>query len=637
MNPSLKKYIGLGLLVIVAGGFWYTQSPTSGLPKSFRFDYPTNIELVYDVDARFYSDALLSSFSDSEASDGKLPEKSLMKGSIGLSGKLTLQGRGHQPNEGHQWVELGFRELDKIDVSLYGQDLQVPEKELRAFEAKKAYLLMASDGEIHELRFPDDVTLYEQQLIRPIALELQVLIQNQTASWERSQYRFVGLGKLRHDFINYDEELFELNRAPLALPVARIGGPDFRGVMPDLSGVSSIALHEDGYIQRIRVKEAVHLKKEPSFAKGEVSFDLKLYERRVIGSQNFQISRLESMTALQAQTIPGEALAQERALENRVGGLTIAQLSADILSFGASGKMPRHQAWVSRATALLVQNPEYAYTLEELYFHRGVGPKGQNLLMDILSSAGHDEAQDVMRTIWLDDRAVASENYFRIIQNATLLRHPNRETIDLLGKLATYSRNQVHRAAASASLGASIGKLYEQGKHDEAQTYNNQLIEQIESSVSPVQNRGLLYALGNTKLESNFDVIVPFLASKDLREREIATWALRHLKNERAQDTLRSMLSDQEVDVQETALRAMVARGMSEMDLQAVSNTLSSGRVGTELLPNIIRSLSSLVGTELEVQPIIASLRRLAAGNQELNRQINVLASQLAENSPSSL
>ena len=86
-------------------------------------------------------------------------------------------------------------------------------------------------------------------------------------------------------------------------------------------------------------------------------------------------------------------------------------------------------------------------------------------------------------------------------------------------------------------------------------------------------------------MESNFPIIQEHLVSGDSRNREIATRALRHLKSDEAQKALRGMLRDAAPKVQESALRAMVSRGLDDEDLGAIEQRLKVGTLTQRLFP----------------------------------------------------
>ena len=94
------------------------------------------------------------------------------------------------------------------------------------------------------------------------------------------------------------------------------------------------------------------------------------------------------------------------------------------------------------------------------------------------------------------------------------------------------------------------------------------------------------------------------------------------------------MLKDAAPKVQESALRAMVSRGLDDEDLGAIEQRLKGGDVDPEIIPNVIRSLGSLVGTDQDISTILSALRQVVGNNIELRRQVNELATQLAANRP---
>ena len=632
MNPSLRKYIGLGLvlLVIVAGGFWLVQNDTKGLPEGYQLHYPSDIQFVYAIESRFASLTPLPSAGDKIAQ----VRKEVVSGEIGVVGNLTMQGRGHALGTGHRWVEFGLTDVSKIDFSLYGTQIPVSRDQIVLIEAAKAYGLLNKVGELQELRFPEGTSVSIQQLFRPLVLESLVTLKTGVKDWSTERERYAGTADEVSRVVGIQPELFELAREARSYSPLKVGA----GATPDaeakLTGGTSFTLHKDGYVVALNVDHGVEVLLAQGSASAQVKHRLQLLERQKVAPDVLSPEAFAKMQRLDPSELPGEDLARKQALDQRIAGLTIEKVTLDLKTYGAAGRMPNHQDWFFRTSGLLERNPELVYEFTSLFFDPAMAPQAKNVLMDLLAGAGTEMAQSVMEEILTDGRTQASPHFSRWVQSATLLVKPTASMMTTLGDLAGQGENLVNRSAASVTYGAGIAKLAMYGEEEEAERHNSQLQGMLKETTSNTVRRGLLYGLGNSRMESNFPIIQEHLVSGDSRNREIATRALRHLKSDEAQRALRGMLQDAAPKVQESALRAMVSRGLDDEDLGAIEQRLKGGDVDPEIIPNVIRSLGSLVGTDQDISTILSALRQVVGNNIELRRQVNELATQLAANRP---
>jgi HEAT repeat protein len=335
------------------------------------------------------------------------------------------------------------------------------------------------------------------------------------------------------------------------------------------------------------------------------------------------------MDVLTPGEIPGEREAVEDMKRNRVAGYTFELLRADLHAYGAAGEMPNHRQWIYRTVGLLLLKPETCAELAKAWSEPGLSDGAHNLIVDVLANAGSAEAQKALRDILGSEQAWKDNNFQRLVQSMTLLREPNVESVAFLESLSTTVKQPAGQAAAVISLGSGIGKLYARGEVQEAEKFNRTIRRLAQSASTSGQKQGVLYAIGNTGMDSNLSLLGDFISSPDDNIRATSARALRNFKGGDARSSLRLMTVDPSPLVQREAIRALRNNGISTEDVGALLAGVRSGEIDTSTLPGLMRALSTSLKEGVNSGIMLDALRSRAGGDRDLLRQINELAMEL--------
>ncbi|WP_437973275.1 HEAT repeat domain-containing protein [Sorangium sp. So ce295] len=377
----------------------------------------------------------------------------------------------------------------------------------------------------------------------------------------------------------------------------------------ELRGGSSIRVH-GGAIERVESEERVRVDGPDGASEldGRARFELRLV----------RVDRGEAAPAGIAFDAPhpaGEPIVGadtlRELLAQRVDGLTRERLLSDLAQFGNGGVMPAHTRWLWRATGLLEREPTIARDLAKLALEPGATDKARVLIMDLLASAGHEEAQAAMRAVLASPALARSPLRAPLVQRVSFLEAPTSETADAVWDAFQDGQRQGYADLAYASahaLAAASGAASANGDAATANALVARLGREIASAETPEARAALLGSLTNARSPEVLAIAEPYTASEDAALREASAEALRRVDTPEAKDLLITLARDTAVEVQSTALAALRDRTLTATDWRDLAAAMSEGRFGSALDGTLLTLATSQAQALPEALELVAQL-----------------------------
>lgn len=376
-----------------------------------------------------------------------------------------------------------------------------------------------------------------------------------------------------------------------------------------LDGQSSVRLR-DGLVDVVHISESLRIdaKSGGTELDGNVVFDLKL-------ESVDRGDRVGAAVAYGAPAKAGEAVigADMRAqlLSQRVDGMTREQLLSDLSTMGNGGVMPSHTKWLWRATGLLKKDPSIARELGKLARAPDATDKARALVLDLLASVGHGEAQAEMRTILASPVVAKSGARTSLLQRVSFLESPEPATVDAVwaslreGK----QRGAPDLVAASAhSIASSSRAMAKNGDDAGARSMVRRLAAEIEQAHTTESKAAVLSALGNASSGEVTAIAKPYASSESVELREAAADAMRKIDTREATEMLLALLADPSVAVQGAALASLRDRSLIASDWERISELVASGRIPKALDGAMLNLATNYVGQVRVVAQIVAAI-----------------------------
>jgi hypothetical protein len=495
--------------------------------------------------------------------------------------------------------------VDRHELRVLETDLFPSREEaLAVLGGRQARVRLGLDGVPREVRFQEGAPELFMNMVQWMVGQATVSLgKSGEPSWEAEER-----GPFGSSLVRYERTGEELTRARLRYLSfdAFASGADTLAAAA-LDGRSHIRLRA-GLLERVRSDETVRVDARAGGTEleGQTSFELSL---RSIG----RATRPPALVTWAAPMHPGEpVVGRETAaqlLDQRIGGMTAAQMLAELKSFANGGMMPQHTLWLWRATGLLKRDPALAAELVSFALAKGTTGKGRALALDMLASVGHAEAQAAMRAILGSPVLASSAQRPTLLQRISFLEAPERETIDLVVSSLRAGKQEgwgdlVYASAhalASASRAAAAN-----GDDGTARQLVRSIAEELAAAQTPEASAALLGALTNATGAEVATIAQRHATSEDPRMRGAAASAVRKVDNREATEMLLALLGDSNAEVQAAALASLGDRKLSEETWRHVATLATSGRIPGSLDGMILNLAASYVSEIRVVTQVVA-------------------------------
>jgi hypothetical protein len=254
---------------------------------------------------------------------------------------------------------------------------------------------------------------------------------------------------------------------------------------------------------------------------------------------------------------------------------------------------------VTAAVALLRLDPSLCGALVQMFERPGASLATRALLLDLLASAGHAQAQAAMREALASPAArTDATGYGVLLQRLGMVLAPERETVDFAYAAYAPSRGDA-RSAAAFALGATLGARGPARSDPMLEKYADRLRADLRAAKEADSRVALLAALGNAGNPRDAALIAGYARDDDAAVRRQAALSLRRERTPEARSTLFAMLRDPESSVGGAALSSLADEGLRADDARTLA-----GMVGTPALSGELHEqLLSIVGADPRSHP----------------------------------
>ncbi|HEY8039612.1 MAG TPA: HEAT repeat domain-containing protein [Polyangiaceae bacterium] len=469
----------------------------------------------------------------------------------------------------------------------------------------EAFVVTDEHGRLASVRYRKDAAdAFRAVMPDVIALLAVTLPAQAAATWETSEATMLGVARTR--YVVADEPPWRLARTRLgydellALP---------RGARPEATVQSQdeIRLGATAVPERLSIDERVLARP---------ALDERVEARLELAGVTSFTPALPPEAELDREA-PGRRAAsgpvEEQMLRQLAGDMSLRRLEA--LAFGqrAGARLP--PGTVTAAVAMLKLDPALCGALVEMFERPEASLATRALLLDLLASAGHGQAQAAMRDALSSPAARAdATGYGILLQRLGMVLAPGRETVDFAYAAYTGARGDA-RAAAAFALGATLGARGPARADPALERYADRLRADLRAAGTGESRVALLAALGNAGDPHDAALIDGYAHDADAGVRRQAALSLRREHTPEARSTLFAMLGDPEASVGSAALSSLADEGLAGDDARMLA-----GMVGTPGLPGELNEpLLTVVGADPKAHPdeTAAVLRAILATSHD--------------------
>ncbi len=545
-NPFLKLLTLAAIaLALVAGARW-APGPTS--PE--RLSFEPGRRYVYAL--RWSDETRVALAADAA-----------LGGTVDVAGELVLRAR--PATGGVQVLELSLASLSSASVRVLGQDLP------GALEGPRAYLSVEPSGRLVAVELEPGSPPLWKHVAQALAVQLQLTLPAAPAhEWQATEDGPHGRALVRYeatrDGLRRTRERYEHltlaphHQGPLAL--------DAQATITLAPAGHLVSLHDDEALDTQGAGLEIH-------ARSSLALGLARIEADLVAELPARLERRR----------PGEIVASpdtDRALlEQRAEGLGGEAMLAGVRARSAGAPDdPAERRWFGRAVARLRLEPALAAELEQLFLDPTLGDAGRRLVFDLLSSAGHADAQAAMvRLLPTPELSRTPRLEAELVQRFALLARVERASAEALRARLETTTSETGRRAELHALGAVAGKLARQGDDEAATRALEPLRAGLEAAQGDDDRRAIVAGLGNAGLREDVPRLEAAARDDSPAVRAEVAFALRKLDAPEARQALLALAEDPMPAVAAEALGALGRRGISPAELGALEAALEAGRL----------------------------------------------------------
>ncbi len=510
-----------------------------------------------------------------------------VEGALDLAAHVELRSYGRV--DGNTRLGLSFVEVERHGLTMLGEDVMPDRAAADAvFAGHEALLEVAHDGAVVGLRFGADAPTLFQHLARLVAGEIQLVLQPGESTWEAQEKTQHGVALTDYEVIGADAQTVELGRH--RFDYARLDGAptdaatrvearytariDRAGHVRRLQGTETINAGEMGHGQAVRIE-------------GAIDFELLTMGPAPRDGRD-PVAALGARTTLDQWPVSAEAKRMMRI--RRAGDMTVDRIAADLKAFGPGGQMPEHSKWAWQATGRLLLDPSAATELARIADDERIGHRGRALVLDLLASVGHAEAQAALRDVLEANRG--DRRHAALLTRAGFIANPEPATVRLVAD--TWSRAAgIEKQSAATVLGAAAGHLYRNGETDLALTHVRRIEGALRTAGDTADRRALVLALGNAGVPETVETVAAYARDSDPAIRRAAATALRKTPGAVAEQALGSLMRDADPRVARTAVAALSKHPLDAGHLRSLAGAVADGTLGPATHSQLVELLVS--------------------------------------------
>lgn len=519
-----------------------------------------------------------------------------LEGALDLAAHVELRSYGR--TDGNTRLGLRFVEVERHGLTMLGEDVMPDRAAADAvFAGREALLEVAPDGAVLGLRFAGDAPTLFQHLSRLVAGEIQLVVRAGETTWEAPENTQHGQALTDYEVVGADAESVELGRH--RFDYARLDGAP-GDIAPAVDARYTARVARAGHVLRLKGTERIRAG-EALRIEGALDFELLAMGPAPADGRD-PVAALGPRTGLDRWPVSAEARHMMRV--RRAGDMTLDRITDDLRAFGPGGQMPEHSRWAWQATGRLLLDPSAATALGRLATDDPrLGHKGRALVLDLLASVGHPEAQAALRGVLEAHRE--DPRYAALLTRAGFVERPEPETVQAVAE-AWRAAGGVERQSAATVLGAAAGHLYRSGDPDRALGH----VRQLEGALRGAEGddrRALVLALGNAGVPESIETVAAFAADDDPGVRRAAATALRKTPGALAEQALTGLMADADPRVARAAVKSLTRHPLSAGHLNTLAAAVNDGALSPATHGPLVELLVAHAELDVEARRALAA------------------------------
>ena len=595
--PLLRAII---VLAVLAGALALFILPTRAQVRApalaaLQLDWPADTRFDYRLD--WVTNDAVNLFAAAGAP---------LTSELELEGELSLRSYGLR--EGSFLLGLSLAPTHQ-HITALGQSLG----EDTSLGGREALLSISTSGEVEKLVFAQGEPEIFKSLVQALAAEISMsLPPTPVAEW--SAEADDNLGHARFHYAQLTASLIERQRTGYS-SLRALPGPEQPGDQTSIDSKHRIAF-DTGHIETLDEVEQLSVKRSGVEAiEHRASLALHLIRSARVQPAAPAIDASSGDARKPGRPVMDQETAR-RLMEKRTGGMSENELLGQLYSHLGGGLHDNHE-FFAHAVALLILHPELCSQLVPVFLDRDASGQTRRVVLDLLTGAGHPQAQAAMRTCLSSDAARSDPQFGLMLQRFSLVGNPAPETLAYLEQTRAQAAKTGDAEVARASeysLGAAVGWT---ASHDPAAAarYNQILAGALGKARDPAERAALIESLGNAGLTENLPLLLSSAGDEDASVRAATASALRKTDTPEANAALFQLAADGDSSVGYQALSSLRARSLDDDSLGRLESLLLAGRLDPENQP----LLATLLQERLAQSPAaLRILRELLAATPDV-------------------
>lgn len=499
--------------------------------------WPAGVERDYAMIWRAHSRATL--ISSAQPADERPGHDGAIDVATRLEGQVRVRALG--PREGMQVLSVRIVDVTALELQFAGRDsVSDASAAKRELTSAEAFVWLGERGTVQAVSFPREASPAARDALQAIVEEMQVTFAEQPArEWDATETSPNGIAAVRYVAADDGKTLTRTRRAYSSLTL--LGGTPIDGPQR-VRAEDSIVLDPRGGLFSMRAEEELDYAAPqpggPTLASSSLFTLTNVAVTRRAAPESVAVST--ELQPLGAPAIdPSAAARRDLRLAD---GLSVETIEATIDAFESGTKL--EHGWLRRASTFLRLHPDACALLEAKFEEGRHGNRGKGLILDLLATTGHAQAQKAMRDALESDAArAAGSGYGMLFQRFAFVTKPDADTVEFATR--AFRRGDAElRGAAAVTMGAIARKL--QGGPDDAtaRALNQELLEGLKRAGTGKERRAMIMALGNTHLRDDAPVIRGYATDEDPLVRSQTARALAGFDASETRATLFQMATD---------------------------------------------------------------------------------------------
>lgn len=541
-----------------------------------------------------------------------------VRGDVRLVGELAITV--YQAGPGDALLGIRFARLDEHRVGVMGHNV-LPSAEL--LTGSEAMLMVPRDGQAQTLQFAPDATPIFRKLMEGTMAHIDLRVPPEGES------EFDALGPTGNGLARLHYEPDPTNPGKMTRSVVDYVRIDALPGVPvdapwavDAQGV--ITRGQDALVETIEVAESLSVvgKESPVVFGSETSFVMT--RLGVDREEPRAVPNTDDWLTRDLHEAPDMESVEREMSRKFAEGLTVTDVIINVQSAGRG--LPPPKGFMIRARGLLRGWPELAAELKPL-FEDTEDITTRELVVDLLVSAGTEEAQDVLLDVLAEPTSATVRQLPTLIQHLSLLRTPTADVSRFL--LGLHDAN-LEDGNSQLALGVlyPMGSVAAQIGAREPELAERMLVamrDALETSGTPQRTRAALAGLGNARRPEDLDRVLAQRAHSDPGVRIQVASSLRFSDDRRSTDALFAFLFDADREVATASLSVLEAYRTDEAQLHELAAQVIGGTVNPEIHGPLVSTLAKRGLEDDLAREALAILHSLATDGRDRVRIERIL------------